>query len=90
MTTTGFGTADSTAWGPLAAMTLLLLMFVGASAGSTGGSIKVIRHLLLFKLVSASSSRPCTARRWCRSGPAAWWSTSAPCAPRWCSCCSTC
>ena len=51
MTTTGFGTADSTAWGPLASMTLLLLMFVGASAGSTGGSIKVIRHLLLFKLV---------------------------------------
>ena len=51
MTTTGFGSADSTAWGPLAGMTLLLLMFVGASAGSTGGSIKVIRHLLLFKLV---------------------------------------
>lgn len=51
MTTTGFGTADSTAWGPLASMTLLVLMFVGASAGSTGGSIKVIRHLLLFKLV---------------------------------------
>ena len=51
MTTTGFGTADSTAWGPLASMTLLVLMFIGASAGSTGGSIKVIRHLLLFKLV---------------------------------------
>lgn len=51
MTTTGFATADYTAWGPLATMTLLLLMFVGASAGSTGGSIKVIRHLLLFKLV---------------------------------------
>ena len=51
MTTTGFGTADSTAWGPLATMTLLLLMFVGASAGSTGGSIKVVRHLLLFKMV---------------------------------------
>jgi trk system potassium uptake protein TrkH len=51
MTTTGFGTADSTVWGPLATMTLLLLMFVGASAGSTGGSIKVVRHLLLFKLV---------------------------------------
>jgi trk system potassium uptake protein TrkH len=32
-------------------MTLMLLMFVGASAGSTGGSIKVVRHLLLFKLV---------------------------------------
>ncbi len=51
MSTTGFGTADYTQWGPLAVMTLLLLMFVGASAGSTGGSIKVVRHLLLFKLV---------------------------------------
>ena len=51
MTTAGFATADYTLWGPLATMTLLLLMFVGASAGSTGGSIKVIRHLLLFKIV---------------------------------------
>jgi trk system potassium uptake protein TrkH len=51
MTTTGFGTADYTKWGALATMTLLLLMFVGASAGSTGGGIKVVRHLLLFRLV---------------------------------------
>jgi trk system potassium uptake protein len=51
MTTAGFGSADSTLWGPLATMTLLLLMFVGASAGSTCGSIKVVRHLLLFRLV---------------------------------------
>jgi trk system potassium uptake protein len=51
MTTAGFGTIDSSLWGPLATMTLLLLMFVGASAGSTTGSIKVVRHLLLFKLV---------------------------------------
>jgi trk system potassium uptake protein len=51
MTTTGFATADYTTWGALATMTLLLLMFIGASAGSTGGSIKVVRHLLLFKLV---------------------------------------
>jgi trk system potassium uptake protein TrkH len=51
MTTAGFGTTDSSLWGPLATMTLLLLMFVGASAGSTSGSIKVVRHLLLFKLV---------------------------------------
>ena len=51
MTTAGFGSADSTVWGPLAAMTLLLLMFVGASAGSTGGSIKVVRHLILFRMV---------------------------------------
>lgn len=51
LTTAGFGTADYTLWGPLATMTLLLLMFVGPSAGSTGGSIKVVRHLLLFKIV---------------------------------------
>jgi trk system potassium uptake protein len=51
MTTTGFATADFSQWGPLAAMTIMLLMFVGASAGSTTGSIKVIRHLLLFKIV---------------------------------------
>jgi trk system potassium uptake protein len=51
MTTTGFATDDFTQWGPLAATTILLLMFVGASAGSTCGSIKVIRHLLLFKVV---------------------------------------
>jgi trk system potassium uptake protein len=51
MTTTGLSIADYTGWGPLATTTILLLMFVGASAGSTGGSIKVVRHLLLFRLV---------------------------------------
>lgn len=51
MTTTGFVTADYTAWGALATMTLLLLMFVGASAGSTGGSLKVRRHLMLVRMV---------------------------------------
>ncbi len=51
MTTTGFAVADYTTWGPLALMTLFALMFIGASAGSTGGSIKVVRHLLLLRLV---------------------------------------
>jgi trk system potassium uptake protein TrkH len=51
MTTTGFASADYTEWGALSQLTLLLLMFVGASAGSTGGSIKVVRHLLLGKLI---------------------------------------
>lgn len=50
MTTTGFATADYTQWGALASFTLLALMFIGASAGSTGGSIKVVRHLLLFRI----------------------------------------
>ena len=51
LTTTGFATADYALWGPLATVTLLLLMFSGASAGSTGGGIKIVRHLLLFKMV---------------------------------------
>jgi trk system potassium uptake protein TrkH len=51
MSTAGFATADYTAWGPLAIITLLGLMFVGASAGSTGGSIKVVRHVLIARLL---------------------------------------
>jgi trk system potassium uptake protein TrkH len=50
-TTAGFATADYTQWSALAELTLLLLMFLGASAGSTGGSIKVIRHLLMFRII---------------------------------------
>ncbi|MGH3265150.1 MAG: potassium transporter TrkG, partial [Trebonia sp.] len=41
MTTTGFATLDWTNLGSLVTLTLLLLMFVGASSGSTTGSIKV-------------------------------------------------
>ena len=51
MTTAGFASTDYTAWSPLAELTLLILMFVGASAGSTGGSIKVVRHLLMFRII---------------------------------------
>jgi trk system potassium uptake protein len=51
MTTTGFATTDYTQWTALATLVLLLLMFVGASAGSTGGSLKVVRHLLMVKLI---------------------------------------
>ncbi|MDQ3894202.1 MAG: TrkH family potassium uptake protein [Actinomycetota bacterium] len=51
MTTTGFATADFTQWSALAAMTLVALMFIGGSAGSTAGSIKVVRHLLIGKLL---------------------------------------
>ena len=51
MSTAGFATADYTAWGPLATITILGLMFIGASAGSTGGSIKVVRHVLIARLL---------------------------------------
>ncbi|HET6550954.1 MAG TPA: potassium transporter TrkG, partial [Solirubrobacter sp.] len=50
MTTTGIATLDWSSFGALATLTLLFLMFVGASAGSATGSIKVVRHLMLFKV----------------------------------------
>ncbi|MGM0509863.1 MAG: TrkH family potassium uptake protein [Thermoplasmatota archaeon] len=51
MTTTGYATVDFNQWPELARMFLLLLMFVGGSAGSTGGGMKVLRILLIFKMV---------------------------------------
>ena len=49
MTTTGFSTADFNVWPPFARATLLILMIVGACAGSTGGALKVTRLIVLFK-----------------------------------------
>jgi trk system potassium uptake protein TrkH len=49
LTTTGFATADFNTWTTLALLTIVALMFVGGSAGSTGGSIKVVRHLVIGK-----------------------------------------
>jgi trk system potassium uptake protein TrkH len=51
MTTTGYASADFAVWPALLLLTLFALMFVGGSAGSTGGSIKVVRHLLLGKML---------------------------------------
>ncbi len=49
ITTTGFATADFDLWPPLARTLLFVLMFVGGSAGSTGGSVKIGRILILLK-----------------------------------------
>lgn len=49
MTTTGYATADYLLWPPFLGLILFLLFFIGASAGSTSGGIKVIRVYLLFK-----------------------------------------
>ena len=49
MSTAGFGTADYTEWPVLSQFILILLMFVGSCAGSTGGGLKVIRVIVLFK-----------------------------------------
>jgi trk system potassium uptake protein TrkH len=43
--------ADYNTWPTLAMMTIVGLMFVGGSAGSTTGSVKVVRHLLLGKIL---------------------------------------
>lgn len=47
VTTTGFATADYDRWPPLAAMMIFMAMFVGGCAGSTGGSIKPGRYLII-------------------------------------------
>jgi trk system potassium uptake protein TrkH len=49
ITTTGFVTADYTNWPPLSQIIIILCMFVGAMAGSTGGAIKVMRIILIIK-----------------------------------------
>ena len=49
LTTTGYATADYEKWPAMSQLILLLCMFVGASAGSTGGGMKCLRILLCFK-----------------------------------------
>ena len=51
MTTTGFSTADFDAWPEFTKTLLVLLMFIGASAGSTGGGIKVSRIMIFIKSI---------------------------------------
>ncbi len=51
LTTTGFGTADFDQWHNFSRALLLVLMFVGGCAGSTGGGMKVIRHILFVKIL---------------------------------------
>lgn len=49
MSTTGYVTADWELWPQLSRTLLLLLMFMGASAGSTGGGLKALRIVILLK-----------------------------------------
>ncbi len=49
ITTTGFVTADFTSWTPFLTVFFFGLFFLGGSAGSTAGGIKVMRHLLIIK-----------------------------------------
>jgi trk system potassium uptake protein len=49
ITTTGFVTADYTAWTPFITILFFIMMFIGASAGSTAGGVKIVRHIILLK-----------------------------------------
>lgn len=49
ITTTGFATVDYESWPPLSRMLLVMLMFVGGCAGSTSGSMKVMRMVVGLK-----------------------------------------
>ena len=49
VTTTGFVSADYTLWTPFLTVFFFGLMFLGGSAGSTAGGVKVVRHLILIK-----------------------------------------
>jgi len=49
LTTTGYATADFAAWPAMSRITLFILMFIGGSAGSTGGGMKVIRVVTIIK-----------------------------------------
>jgi trk system potassium uptake protein TrkH len=66
ITTTGFVTANYAKWPALSQIIILLCMFIGAMAGSTGGAIKIMRIILLvkhgyheiFRLVHPHAVRP--------------------------------
>ena len=49
ITSTGFVSADYTAWTPFLTIVFFMLLFIGGSAGSTAGGVKVVRHIILFK-----------------------------------------
>ena len=49
VTTTGFVTADFTIWTPFLTVLFFILMFTGASAGSTAGGVKIMRHIIMIK-----------------------------------------
>jgi len=52
LTNTGFATEDFDRWNGLGRGLLLVLMFIGGCAGSTSCSIKIIRHMLLWKILA--------------------------------------
>jgi trk system potassium uptake protein TrkH len=61
LNSTGYATSDFAAWDTHAQILLLFAMFVGGSAGSTGGGVKVVRWLVVLKAIRRelfTSARP--------------------------------
>ncbi len=56
ITTTGYATADFDLWPSMSKTILVVLMFIGACAGSTGGGMKVSRLVILFKTIKKELS----------------------------------
>jgi trk system potassium uptake protein TrkH len=52
MTTTGYASADFNAWSPLATLVLFGVVMLSASAGSTSGGIKLVRHVVVAKMLA--------------------------------------
>ena len=63
MTTTGFATTDFNQWPGISKALLLMLMIVGACAGSTGGGMKCARILLLFKSLRRNTRQVLDSRK---------------------------
>ena len=57
MTTTGFGTDDFEQWPALSQCLLVMLYFIGGSAGSTAGGMKVIRIVIMARLIKIELNR---------------------------------
>ncbi len=57
ITTTGYASTDFNLWPTLSKFVLIFLMFIGASAGSTGGGIKVSRFMIMFKTMKREAVR---------------------------------
>ena len=57
ITSTGFATADFNLWPEFSKMLIIILMFVGACAGSTGGGFKVARFVIMFKSAKKSMKK---------------------------------
>lgn len=62
MTTTGYATADFVSWPMFSQLILVMLMIIGACAGSTGGGLKVIRFMILSKSALHSVKRSISPR----------------------------